>query len=140
MLAVFSGQGESRALIGYDGTTKKLLTFQDGNYGDNTNSAIDMQLETAPISYKVFQQMKRHRRAKVDLNKAGDWTVTFKADHGTATSAHTVSSGTGAGHYEEDMSLPYTLDGKNFSVLFRNNTTNMAKIYGFAIESERRRF
>jgi len=140
MLAVFSGQGESRALIGYDGTTKKLLTFQDGNYGDNTNSAIDMQLETAPISYKAFQQMKRHRRAKVDLNKAGDWTVTFKADHGTATSAHTVSSGTGAGHYEEDMSLPYTLDGKNFSVLFRNNTTNMAKIYGFAIESERRRF
>lgn len=127
-------------LYAIDNGVRKIIKYQNGNEYDNDSTAIAYKLETADIAYGEFQQKKRQRRVKIDISKSGTWSVSMKVDHSTTTAVSTIASGTGSGHYETDLSIPYTMDGKNFTLAFSNNTSNSAKVYGYAIEVATRRF
>jgi len=136
-LVWFNGDGESKNLIGLE--DDELLTFDDGNSYDTSSNPIDMIVKTRYL-FDGDLRDKLYRRLKMDVSASGVWTNTTAGDFGSSTSVATISSGSGGGHYNGDISLPYSLDGQNLTIQLRNNTINTAKIYKLGVEYDRRKF
>ena len=109
-------------------------------YFDETDTAIECIVETK--SYDVRKTMigKVLKRCKALINAAGTWTFTLYTKWKANNMAVTITSGSGGAHYEENMSVPYTLDASSYSFKIVNSTVNACVVYGFSQEFAARRF
>lgn len=135
------GDGDNKYLLIADnsGAVAEINRGHNGVYSDSGVS-ISTVMQTKYNSIGAFQRNKAYKRIKWDVEAAGDYTMTYYADDGTTIMTDVLSAGTGAGHYVEDVSLPYTLDGRNFSIKITNTTANNARIYGYSMDVAARRF
>ena len=137
----FSGDNDTGSLIGIgQDYLRELETsyYSDEDGAGNVNIAVDVK--TKDISFGQFGLKKNYTRIKPDIEKAGDYTFTMYADHENTNISVTMASGTGSGHYTEDISIPYTIDGKDLTLRFQNTSSVFAAIYGIALEVARRVF
>lgn len=88
-----------------------VYRLQHGDTDDGTN--VTMYVTTLRYTFSAPGTKKRMGRIKPEVIPAGDYTIGFEADDGLRTASMTLASGTTGSVYTEDISLPYTLDGKN---------------------------
>ncbi len=139
----FSDNSDTRELISAKNLSTPagtLIQLEDGNYYDETATAITMKVQTKDLTFGTYQKKKRYTRVKPDIEQAEEWTITLLANDGEEELEVTVQSGTDSGHYSEDISVPYTIDGKDFAVKFENTSDVYAAVYGVALEYEGRVF
>lgn len=134
----YNEENDTGELIAVSGTA--MIEMENGNYYDEADTVIAVDFLTKELAFNSFQVLKKYVRAKPEVAIAGDWTFTIYADHQSVNAAITLSSGAGSGRYNEDVSIPYTLDGKNLAFRLQNNTVNNAKIYGLAVDYKRRKY
>ena len=136
------GDSDTKYLLGIynaTGTNAIVKRLQNGTYSDNL-SGIPVVIQTKYQSQKKILSQKCYKRSIFDLAMAGDYTVTIYKDDGTTAVSFTIATTTGTGHYIEDVSLPYEVDGRNISMLLANTTANNAKLYGITSQVTVRRF
>ena len=136
----FNGDQDNNFLVAQD--DNEFIQLETSNYkdvhsGDN-NIAIDVK--TKDLSFGQFGLKKNYTRVKPDVEKAGNWTFTLLSDHEASSISVTLATGAGPGQYTEDVSVPYTIDGKDLTLRFQNTSAVFAAIYGYALNVARRVF
>lgn len=137
----FSGAGDNGYLVGLFGGS--VVRLENDTYADNpagTPQDYSIDVKTKALSFNQFGLNKNYNRVKPDIEKAGNWTFTLLSDHEANNVAVTLASGTGPGQYTEDVSVPYTMDGKDLTLRFQNTSSVFAAIYGYALNVARRVF
>lgn len=144
MIYDYDAIGSARQIMAYDGDNGRLVKNGTNAYDTATSTTqtnIECTLQPKYDAYGTPTTKKRFVRVKLDISKSGDWTLTMYSDNGVnSSSAYTVESGTGTGHYYTDISIPWELDGNNFTIKLVNKTANSVEIYGFSVMLERRVF
>lgn len=134
--------------IGIDDDSDPCLVRCDTGTQDNLGTAanITMKVQTKYLSFMGFQLRKLIKRIKIKLDKAtaragDDHTFIMYADDGTQSKSITIETTVGAsGYYEEDITPPYTMDGKNLSLYLEHSGSTSAGLVGYAIDVEKRSF
>lgn len=132
-----NGADDNNYLLAIEGTD--IYRYQDGNYADGTTD-IAVTIKLKPESFDKPLTDKRYTRAKIEVSKAGTFTFSAYSDNDDAIMTDTADSGTGTGHHVETFSLPYTLDGKNISLEYKNTGSIDVTFYGFSLETFERRY
>jgi hypothetical protein len=133
-----NGSGDNRKFVAVGDSG--IIELENGNPYDGSGTAIAMSATTKEYSLGAFLTHKSVGRVKPEVTASGSWTFTMYADHAARSMSQTLRSGTGGGFYSEDISLPYTMDGKTLQFQLANSTTNEATIYGLAFDAVARRF
>jgi len=141
LMEVATGADDTGDFYGFNNTSGPvMLQLQDGNAYDGASNAIAVDWQSPYLSWGAFQSKKQQNRLKIDTSKASNITGNIYAEHGDQSTSFVYDSGSGSGHFEKEVSLHYTLDGKNLSVRLRNSTVNSLAIYGVALDVMMRRF
>lgn len=139
----FGDNSDTRELISAQNLSTpagSLIELENGNYYDATATAITLTVQTRDLNLSSYQIKKRFSRVKPDIEEAEEWTLTLLCNDGDTEVDVTIQSGTGSGHYSEDVSVPYTIDGKDFAVKLENISDVYAAVYGLSLEYEGRVF
>jgi hypothetical protein len=136
----FKGDQDTQALIAQN--TDEYIQVETSAYKDvySGDNNIALDVKTKDITFGQFGQKKNYNRIKPDVERAGNWTFTMLADHESTNTAVTMETGAGPGQYTEDISVPYTIDGKDLTLRFQNTSAVFAAIYGYALNVARRVF
>ena len=136
-----NGDGDNGYFIGAEGagTNATFRRLQDGTYADSGSAAIPLVFQTKYMSLGKPLYQKVYKRILFDVGIAGDYSCTLYRDDGTSVGTFTLASATGTGHYIEDVSMPYELDGRNFSIKIANSTALNAKVYAMTADVSVRR-
>lgn len=139
-LAWQDGDGDDLALVAVDNSTPQVIQLENGNAYDLSSTAITMKAKTKAHTLGEFQTRKVLTRVKPKVSQSGRWTFTMYSDDDTENVSVTLQSGSGSGFYSQDISVPYSLDGKNIAFYLENATTNAATVRGVALEFSTRSF
>lgn len=136
----FNGDQDNNFLMAQD--DDEFIQLETSNYKDvhSGDSNISIDVKAKDSTFNLFGHNKNYSRVKPDIEKAGNWTFTLLSDHESNSVAVTLASGTGPGQYTEDVSVPYTIDGKDLTLRFQNTSAVFAAIYGYALNVARRVF
>lgn len=126
-------------LVGYPDGEPDLICLEYGEqYFDETDTAIPVIVETKMYAFGVQTQSKIYNRVKPLVSQSGDWTFTIQTRRDADTIDVVLGSGTGGTYYEQDISLPYTVDSETISFKFANNTVNDCTIYAVSVDVDLR--
>ena len=122
----------------------------------NETEVVDWESATIPISWYFqtpytgfgdFQDIQHVRRVKLLMDEVtatgcDTFTVAFftKDTYGTASVSSSFVTGVGTGYHEEDITIPYTIDGKNWSMKITHAASATARFRGYSAHVMRRRF
>lgn len=141
------GAGDSGYLIGVANVTDNamLLRCDSGSYDSiSATTAIDMQFQTKYFAFGNFELTKRYGRLKPKLqNQTANgvtYVVTMYGEDGTQSSSATFTVATGTGWWSSDIKTPYNIDGKSFGLKIQHNSITAAKIAGFSLDYQARRY
>lgn len=135
------GDGDDLAFVAVrNGENPDVIQLETSAECDLTSTAITMKAKTKAFSFGEFQTRKVLTRVKPKVSQSGRWTFTMYSDDDTESVSLTLQSGSGSGFYAQDISVPYSLDGKNLAFCFEHGTTDAATVQGVALEFARRSF
>ena len=117
--------------------------FDVGSQDDSDN--ITMTLKTRFYNWTGFQDHKYMGRLKPKMREVSavtgaTHTLNFYSDEGKKMATKTLSVPVGDGYFEDTISLPYTMDGKNVSFEFIHSGPTSACLIGYAVQLRKRRF
>lgn len=137
----FSDTGVYDRLVGYlsGGLDLICLEYGDQSY-DEDDTTIPITLETKMYSFGLQTGRKLYKRVKPLVSPSGDWTFTVQTRRDADTVAATLISGTSGDYYQEDISLPFTVDSDTLSFKFENDTINDCKIYAVSVDVDLRAY
>lgn len=135
-----TGDGDDLAFVAVDNSTPQVIQLENGNPYDLASTAITMKAKTKAHAFGEFQTRKVLTRVKPKVSQSGKWTFTMYSDDDTESVSLILQSGSGSGFYSQDVSIPYSLDGKNLSFYLENATVNAASVSGIALEFVKRSF
>ena len=115
-----------------------------GFYASAT-AAIEGYAVTPYNTLGTFLQRKQARRiiarvGQVSVTNCATFTMGFYERQYGASSTVSFSTAIGTGVHEETLTIPYEMDGTGLSVRVRHAASATAKLIGFAVEVEPRRF
>lgn len=134
------GETTDRFLACERSTADRLLQLDNGNSYDFSDTAIDVKVKTKRMHFGNPVLMKDYTRLKLEITNSDSWTVIAYSDNETNSNTATVSTSTNEAHVFKDVSLPYTVAGRDLSIYLRNNTAYDVKIYSMAVDYRPRRF
>jgi len=141
-----NGEGDNGILQAIIDQNSPYIARCDLGVTDNITgaAAINMTVETKYISPK-FQSIHFWGRLKPKIKQVSAatgaiHTLTLQSEDGTVSVPISIRVSTGSGYYSEDISIPYTLDGKNLSIKLNHNLQTSAGLIGYAFETKERRF
>lgn len=135
-----SGDSDSGKLYGSDNGNARLLELDNSNSFDFASTTIDCVVKSKRRGFGRSQTRKHHSRIKGEISQSGEWTLTCYADNEARSVTATIASGTSGTYYNFDVSLPYEMDGKDFSWKLKNDTVNDAQIYAVSADVALRSF
>ncbi len=135
------GGDDDGYLLGWQNIGGRIIKrLQNGNYYDGTSTDIATVFQSRDVSHDTPLLKKRSVRAKVDTSKSGTFAFRVYDEYSQNYVEATLDSGTGAGHFHYDISIPYTMDGMTNSYYLSNTGSVDVTIYGFAVETAGRVF
>lgn len=143
------GGGDDGKLLYYD--TQLNEDDVSATYDNLSGAAtINMQFRTKLFSFGENQVVKCYNTV---IPKVGDVAgiattddalYTFKMitedEDGGASSVATLTAGSGTGIHQQDITVPYTMDGKLISFFVGQDTQFSGKIYSFSVDVRKRRY
>ena len=136
-------KGDNGYLLGLSNKATPYVVRIDNGLTDQTTTTTvitgKFQTKYDPFSGDGFKT--GYRRTKVRV-KQGTGSQTFKwlSDDGSVSSTASFAASSGTGTHEEDLSMPYTLDGRNLAFYWEHGASTSATLYGISVESFRRKF
>jgi hypothetical protein len=98
-------------------------------------------IQTKEFTFGRPEFKKTYNRLKLDLLKAEQWTLTVNADESDNDFVYVIESfGPEEEHHIEEVSIPYTMDGRSLAVQLENSTVHNARFFLFSIDFGLRRF
>jgi len=135
----FSDTKLKNRLVGYASGSADLICLEYGEqYVDETDTIIPVTVETKMYSFGLQTENKIYKRVKPLISQSGAWTFTIQTRRDADTIAVTIASGTAGTYYEQDISMPYTVDSETLSFKFYNSTVNDCTIYAVSVDVELR--
>ncbi len=134
---------DDKKLYCLDRTAELIIELETANGWDLDSAAtVDFIVKPRRMQAGAPQTKKRWGRLRVDISASGAWTFDMEADDGaTSSTGFQIASGTGGGHYEQEIGpVPYELDGRDFTFQLRNNTVNRPKVYLVVLDPKRRKY
>lgn len=133
-------------LVFVDQSTPYLARCDNGAY-DNVGSItnISMRVKTKYYGLDNFQNIKYFGRFKPDVAEVSGFSgrrhkIVLYGDNGRISKSLWMLVPKGDNHYSEDIMIPYTIDGKNISIELRHSQNTSATLYGYAFNTNERRF
>ena len=145
-----NGASDDGKLIFYQGA--KLYTGDESAGCDlaSGTATINMEFRTKLFDFGNDQYIKNYKRVKpkvgdVDgIATTDDAIYTFKMmtedEDGGVSHTATLTAGSGTGIHQEDITVPYTIDGKMISFYVGQDTQFKGKVYSFAVDVAQRRY
>ena len=125
--------GRAEAGIAYDQLTATI--------------AINMQIQSKYFNMGTGQTEKIYNRVKPkigDVSATAGQGYTFKLlnsdESGGASASVAISAGVGAGYHQQDILVPYTIDGKLLGFYVQHNTEYAAKLISISVDTRERRY
>ena len=147
MFAYHDGAGDNGYLLAVGNFGPPMLQRCDSGTNDNVSAAvaIDYQMLTPYFPMENFEEVKHYGRVKPKLGEVASATsagyvFTIYGQDGTSTAVTTFTVATGSGWWSTDVSIPYNLDGKAIGFKIQHNLLSAAKVAGFALDYEPRRY
>lgn len=135
---VYAGaNADTRYVYGVKDGFSGIFRLDDGD--TDNGSDISMDFKTLYFTFENKGAKKRMGRIKPEVEPAGDYILSFESDDGLRTASTTLASGTTGTTYTEEVSLPYTLDGRN--IAFRLQHTGAGgRLRALHVEQYRRAY
>lgn len=138
------GAGDNDYLLALVDADPPRIDRCDNGITDNS-VAIAMALQTRYFDFGGFQKHKFMGRFKPKISEVSAitgsaHTLTSYCADGTKSKVITLTVPVGSGYYSKDISLPYTMDGKNISFELSHEGVTSAALIGYALELTNRRY
>lgn len=139
-----SGADDNGYLLALVDSDPPVIDRCDNGLADGS-TAISMAAQTRYYNFTGFQKHKFMGRFKpkireVSASSGQTHTLTFRSEDGLKSASKSLTVPVGSGYYSTDISLPYTMDGKNISFEFAHSGVISACLIGYALELTDRRF
>jgi len=147
IFAYHGGAGDTGYLVAAANFGPPMLQRCNNGTDDSVSStvAINMQVQTPYYSMGNFEKIKHFGRVKPKVGEVASATgaayvLTVYGQDGTSSAVTTMTAAVGSGWWSTDVSVPYELDGKGIGFKIQHNQLGAAKIAGFALDYELRRY
>lgn len=139
-----SGAGDNGYLLALVDEDPPAIDRCDNGVTDG-GTAISMTAKTKFYNFTGFQYHKFLGRFKPKIKQVSaatgsSHTLNYYSEDGVKTALTSLSVSVGSGFYSTDISLPYSMDGKNISFEMYHNGPTSAGLIGYAVELVNRRF
>lgn len=135
----FSDTKLKNRIVGYTDGTANLICLEYGEqFFDETETTIEIIVETKMYSFGLQTENKIYKRVKPLVSISGDWTFSVQTDRDSDIISATLASGAGPGYHSEDLAMPYTVDSETLSFKLVNKTVNDCVIYALSVDVDLR--
>lgn len=138
-----NGDSDTGYLLAVVDQSSPYLARCDSGDSDNTGSAADitMTARTRYINGEQFLVDNVQKRVKVLLGQVSaasgrTHTVTLYGEDGAASAGQSVQPSVGTGYTRFDLSIPYTLDGRNLAVEVVHSGPTKARLVGVSLSND----
>ncbi len=139
-----SGAGDNGYLLALVDEDPPRIDRCDNGLQDGS-TPIQMTIKTRFYSFTGFQYHKFMGRFKPKVKQVSSSTgsyhvLNYYSEDGIKAASTYLTVTTGSGFYSRDISLPYSMDGKNISFEMYHDGPTSAGLIGYAVELANRRF